>query len=132
MLPRWTTYPALATVAALLVTAVPEPVTRPAAGAAAKARAGLPVTQHPRLVVLGIDGMDPDILRDVVARYPDRMPHFRRLIEEADGVRDLGTSTPRRARSPGRTSSPDAILAATGSTTSSTGRPRPTVRSRRP
>ena len=93
-LPRWTTYPALATIAALVVTAVPEPVTRPAAGAAARARAGLPVTEHPRLVVLGIDGMDPDILRDVVARYPERMPHFRRLIEEADGVRDLGTSTP--------------------------------------
>ena len=35
MLPRWTTYPALATVAALLVTAVPEPVTRPAAVASA-------------------------------------------------------------------------------------------------
>ena len=71
ILPRWTTYPALATVAVLLLTAVPKPVpTRPASGAAAKVMAGEGATSHPRLVVLGIDGLDPEILAGVIARHP--------------------------------------------------------------
>lgn len=94
MLPRWTTWPALGLMAALIISGVPRPVSRTAKGAAERARAGEPVTKFPRLVVLGIDGMDPDILREVVERHPEGMKNFRRLIEEGQGVLDLGTSTP--------------------------------------
>lgn len=48
----------------------------------------------PRVVVLGIDGMDPDILREAMERFPDRMQNFRKLAEQGGGVRDLETSTP--------------------------------------
>ena len=95
-LPRWTAYLALAALGVVLVTAIPNGEgERPEKGAAAAARnGGAEATAYPRLVVLGIDGLDPDTLRDVVERHPDRMPNFARLIAEADGVRDLGTSTP--------------------------------------
>lgn len=95
MLPRWTTYPALATMAVLLLTAVPKPVpTRPATGAAAKVMAGEDATSHPRLVVLGIDGLDPEILAGVIARHPEGMKNFSALIADGGGVLSLGTSTP--------------------------------------
>ena len=42
----------------------------------------------------GIDGLDPDILKSVVERYPDKMVHFAELMGEADGARELGTATP--------------------------------------
>ncbi|HIG86570.1 MAG TPA: hypothetical protein EYQ25_05975 [Planctomycetes bacterium] len=94
-LPRWTAYPALATVAVLLLTAVPKRVpARPAAGAAAKVKAGEDATSHPRLVVLGIDGLDPEILAGVIARHPEGMKNFRALIADGGGVQSLGTSTP--------------------------------------
>ncbi len=97
LLPRWTAYLSLAIIATLLASGIPrgsragaepfalEPAVPPSPPAA---------PEYPRMVVLGIDGMDPDILREVVAQYPDRMPNFARLIAEADGVRDLATSTP--------------------------------------
>jgi predicted AlkP superfamily phosphohydrolase/phosphomutase len=86
-LPRWTVYPALVVIAALVIMAVPRRASLDpyASEAAAGARP---------LVVLGIDGMDPDVLREVVERYPERMSNFRWLIEQADGIRELGTSTP--------------------------------------
>ncbi|MFT7670197.1 MAG: putative AlkP superfamily phosphohydrolase/phosphomutase [Planctomycetota bacterium] len=48
---------------------------------------------HPRVVVLGIDGMDPEILAEVIEKYPDRMPNFTRLVKEG-GLNSLGTSCP--------------------------------------
>ncbi len=44
-----------------------------------------------RVIVLGIDGMSPDLLEDYVAR--GRMPHFARLMQ-AGGFRRLGSSNP--------------------------------------
>jgi predicted AlkP superfamily phosphohydrolase/phosphomutase len=46
------------------------------------------------VVVLGVDGMDPEILAEVVRRHPERMANFRWLIAQADGIQPLGTSTP--------------------------------------
>lgn len=87
-LPRWTVYPALALLAVFLIPALPAKkkplvVGAPVAGA----------TKFPRVVVLGIDGMDPDVLRDVLAKYPERMRNFQRLVDEG-GLHELGTSTP--------------------------------------
>ncbi|MBJ02200.1 MAG: hypothetical protein CMK00_04925 [Planctomycetes bacterium] len=95
-LPRWTTWPALAVLATFLVTAVPRRAAQPIMGSAAAARAGLAAAgpDHKRVVILGIDGMDPEILAEVIARYPERMPNFRKLISEGDGIQSLGTATP--------------------------------------
>ncbi|MEZ5979145.1 MAG: alkaline phosphatase family protein [Planctomycetota bacterium] len=49
--------------------------------------------KYPRLVVLGVDGFDPDILRDVVERFPERTENLRWLIEQS-GIHELGTSQP--------------------------------------
>ena len=108
-LPRWTVYPALATLGIFLVPAVPRLSKDPHEGAALEARADaeaavsvatptrsadvLPEPKHKRVVVLGIDGLDPDILQEVIAQYPDRMPNFRRLIDEGH-LQPLGTSCP--------------------------------------
>ena len=81
-LPRWTVYPALVAIAGLIVVAIPHRRSRD------------PFATAKPVVVLGIDGMDPDILREVVERFPERMPNFRWLIEQADGIQSLGTSTP--------------------------------------
>lgn len=48
---------------------------------------------QPRVMVLGIDGMDPDVLREVIERFPEKVPNFRKLVEEG-GIHDLGTSCP--------------------------------------
>jgi predicted AlkP superfamily phosphohydrolase/phosphomutase len=50
-------------------------------------------TAHPRVVVLGIDGLDPDILAEAIALYPERTRNFARLARE-NGLHRLGTSTP--------------------------------------
>lgn len=88
-LPRWTVWPALAVLAAPLFLAIParqvDP-TRPDPNTGGQ-------TKHKKTVVLGIDGMDPDILRETVARFPDRMRNFKRLIDDG-GLNELGTSTP--------------------------------------
>lgn len=49
--------------------------------------------EHPRLVVLGIDGMDPDLLRGVLERHGDRAPNLRWLADQA-GIHELKTSQP--------------------------------------
>jgi predicted AlkP superfamily phosphohydrolase/phosphomutase len=85
-LPRWTAYASLALIFMLAIVAFPKKVARPWYGAPA-------ATKFPRVVVLGIDGMDPDILRDVMQRYPGQMPHFEQLASEG-GIHPLGTSTP--------------------------------------
>jgi predicted AlkP superfamily phosphohydrolase/phosphomutase len=99
ILPRWTVYPALAVLGALLVSSLPRTLPDPGAGAAlavlAPAQPAPPApTKFPRVVVLGVDGMDPDILRDVLALYPERVPNLKRLVEEGSGIHPLGTSTP--------------------------------------
>jgi predicted AlkP superfamily phosphohydrolase/phosphomutase len=93
MIPRWTVYPALALIGGFLFAAIPHPRHEdPFAGAASSKEPR--ATAHPQVVVLGIDGMDPDILAEVMQLYPGRMPNFRWLIESADGIKALGTSTP--------------------------------------
>lgn len=88
-LPRWTAYAALAVLFAMAIAAVPRPAGQPSAAPLG----ALPEVSHPRLVVLGIDGMDPEILQDVIKRYPGQMPNFERLAAEG-GIHSLGTSTP--------------------------------------
>ena len=46
----------------------------------------------PRVIVLGIDGMDPSILERMIAA--GNMPNFARLAALNGGVKRLGTSTP--------------------------------------
>src|SRR6185503_8822122 len=87
-IPRWTVWPALAVLAALMLPAIPGKLDD-AAPRSAAARA----TKHQKTVVLGIDGMDPDILRETVEKFPDRMRNFAQLIAEG-GLHELGTSTP--------------------------------------
>lgn len=55
---------------------------------------GTPPPLHPRLVVLGVDGLDPDLLAEVMERYPEHTTNFRWLAERAGGIRALGTSNP--------------------------------------
>ena len=66
-------------------------------GGAAAALTGAPLPQEPeapkRVVVLGIDGMDPDLLDEVIERFPDRTEHFQWLKAQG-GVHSLGTSVP--------------------------------------
>jgi len=95
-LPRWTTWPALAILATFLLTAVPRRVEEPIMGTAAARRLGKEAAgpKHKMVVVLGIDGMDPEILAEVIERYPERMRNFRKLVGEGDGIQSLGTATP--------------------------------------
>ncbi len=79
-LPRWTTWPALAVLGVFLVPGV----TR------GPAQATSPV---PRVVTLGIDGLDPDMLREVMQLFPDRTRNFKRLVD-ANGIHALRTSVP--------------------------------------
>ena len=94
-LPRWTIWPAFAVLCLFLVGAVPKRVVDPNAGAAAAARAGQsPSEPHKRVIVLGIDGLDPELLAETVRLYPERMKNFAALMAEGDGIQSLGTSTP--------------------------------------
>jgi predicted AlkP superfamily phosphohydrolase/phosphomutase len=99
-LPRWTVYPAVIVLIGLPFAFVPwrEREEHPGAAAAFANGALLPGTRypgeaHPRVVVIGIDGLDPDILEEVVARYPERTRSFQWLIGTR-GVHRLGTSNP--------------------------------------
>ncbi|MBI5433927.1 MAG: alkaline phosphatase family protein [Planctomycetes bacterium] len=85
-LPRWTTYPALAMILGMIVIAVP---TRRDAGLDRTVTA----PDHPRVVVIGIDGMDPEILQETIQLFPDRMRNFAKLAAE-QGIHSLGTSNP--------------------------------------
>jgi predicted AlkP superfamily phosphohydrolase/phosphomutase len=112
ILPRWSIWPALAVLAFFVAAAVPRRVVDPNAGAALAARAGDPEARvqpvgarnteqitsaeepHKRVIVLGIDGLDPELLAETVRLFPERMPNFRKLIAEGDGIQSLGTSIP--------------------------------------
>jgi predicted AlkP superfamily phosphohydrolase/phosphomutase len=82
-LPRWTVWPALVLLAVLIFPALPKRGARSAAASPA----------HKRVVVLGVDGMDPDVLEETVARFPDLMRNWEQLIGEG-GIHRLRTSTP--------------------------------------
>ena len=86
-LPRWTAYAALALIFAMAIVAFPKRTPEPIWTRVA------PDTKYPRVVVLGIDGLDPEILQGVMERYPERMTNFRELADEG-GIHSLGTSTP--------------------------------------
>ena len=81
-IPRWTVYPALLVVLGLplLVVATPKTPKDPNVGAALAARSEtkLPPSKFPRVVVLGIDGLDPDLLEEAIQRYPERTRNFQR------------------------------------------------------
>jgi len=101
ILPRWTTYPALGVLLVFMVSAIPQRIQKTypisatsVAATAAGASRMLPESTYPRVVVLGIDGMDPDILQEVIDLYPEDMPNFRKLVGQGDGIRELATSTP--------------------------------------
>ncbi len=92
---RWTVWPALAVLAFFFVASVPRRVSDPNPGAAAEARGEVVRDEpHKRVVVLGIDGLDPELLAETVRLYPEHMPNFRKLIAEGDGIQSLGTSIP--------------------------------------
>jgi predicted AlkP superfamily pyrophosphatase or phosphodiesterase len=80
-LPRWTVWPALGALAVFISPAVP---IKPSTDADAPAA---------RMAVLGIDGLDPDVLAEVMARHPDLTRNWKRLVD-ASGIQRLGTSTP--------------------------------------
>jgi predicted AlkP superfamily phosphohydrolase/phosphomutase len=79
-IPRWTVWPALAILAAFLIPAIPRK--DPAVPA-----------RFPKTVVLGIDGLDPEILQEAIERFPDRMTHFAQLAR-ANGIHPVRTTTP--------------------------------------
>lgn len=85
-LPRWTVWPALAVLFAFAIPGVPwrtsESHEVPAGEAGGK-----------RVVVLGIDGLDPDLLQQFIRAHPERFPNFAAAAAEF-GVHALGTSTP--------------------------------------
>ena len=93
-LPRWTTYPALMVLSGAIWMGVPHVVEDPNPGAAEAARAGAQTTTYPRLVILGIDGLDPDILKECIERFPERTKNFQALSAAGAGIQDLGTSNP--------------------------------------
>jgi predicted AlkP superfamily phosphohydrolase/phosphomutase len=76
----------------LLGLALPSAAAAPSA--APWTQSGNAEPQHPRLVVLGIDGLDPDILAETMQRFPEGMANFRWLEERCGGIRALGTSNP--------------------------------------
>ena len=78
-LPRWTVWPALAVLFAFAIPGV--------AWHADEEQAS------PRVIVLGIDGLDPDLLAQVIAEHPVRMRNFAELVKEG-GLNRLSTSTP--------------------------------------
>lgn len=62
-------------------------VARP--GAAARSAA-----TYERVIVLGIDGLDPELLAGVIERHPERTKNLSWLVEQSGGIHSLGTSTP--------------------------------------
>lgn len=96
-IPRWTVYPAVVVLLGLPMAVVASHrVVDPFAGAAARelpVEAVLPPAVHPRMVVLGIDGLDPDLLEEAIRRFPDLTRNFQ-WIAGKSGIHELGTSTP--------------------------------------
>ena len=51
-------------------------------------------TKYPRLVVLGIDGLDPEILAEAIERFPAETRNFQALAAQGQGIKSLATSCP--------------------------------------
>ncbi len=83
---RATSWAGLSCAALLAGLPRPTPAPGPAAGRHDSER-------FPRVVVLGIDGLDPEILREAIERFPERMQNFARLAQQ-NGIHSLATSTP--------------------------------------
>jgi predicted AlkP superfamily phosphohydrolase/phosphomutase len=49
--------------------------------------------KYPKVVVLGIDGLDPEILAETIRLFPERTRNFQALIAQG-GLNSLGTSIP--------------------------------------
>lgn len=100
MIPRWTVYPAVAVLFGVGLSAIPDRDEPSFEGAAARMREGVDRVearsfQNAPVVVLGIDGLDPDLLAEAVERWPgEETENWRWLIESADGIQSLGTSIP--------------------------------------
>ncbi|HTF88185.1 MAG TPA: alkaline phosphatase family protein [Planctomycetota bacterium] len=93
-LPRWTAYPALAALLGMAWFAIPHPVKHtPPKPRTPAANPGVAAPVHERVVVLGIDGLDPELLAETIQRFPALMTNFSRLIDE-QGLHSLSTSTP--------------------------------------
>jgi predicted AlkP superfamily phosphohydrolase/phosphomutase len=93
-LPRWTVYPALGILAGALVIGFPNRIGKPKSGGARGAATGVRTYEYPPLVILGVDGLDPEILAETVRLAPDLVPNFVWLIQSARGIQQLGTSIP--------------------------------------
>ncbi len=98
MIPRWTVYPALALLIGMPMAVIglkqpKDPYAGMAKAALANSNSVLPPAEFPRMVVLGIDGLDPEILTEAIERYPDRTRNFQWLAS-GSGIHSLGTSTP--------------------------------------
>lgn len=103
IVPRWTVYPSLAFIfgvpmAAVEIDAPVDPHAGLAKAALAEPGANLPAAklpeaEYPRMIVLGIDGLDPEILAETIRLYPERTKNFQWLAE-ASGIHSLGTSMP--------------------------------------
>lgn len=85
-LPRWTTYPALALVLGMIVIAVPRP-----RASRWDAQPSGPVS--PRVVVIGVDGLDPEILEETIRLFPRYTKNWADLAA-LHGIHSLGTSNP--------------------------------------
>lgn len=83
-LPRWTVWPALGILFLFAIPGIPR---------RSEPDASVPAPLHKRVVVLGIDGLDPDVLAKVIADHPDRTPNYAWLVSQG-GLHRLSTSTP--------------------------------------
>lgn len=86
---NWLGYLALVMLFALALLGVPS-MPR---GLAPSVQYGSSASEYPRVVVLGIDGMDPDLLAETIQKFPDRMRNFAQLARE-QGIHALDTSIP--------------------------------------
>ena len=78
-LPRWTVWPALGILFAFAIPGVPWHSEEP--------------KRAPRVIALGIDGLDPDLLGQFAHEHPERYPNWVWLIEQG-GLNRLQTTTP--------------------------------------
>lgn len=69
------------------------PKSTPEPTAAAQAMPTPSGNSYRRVAVLGIDGLDPELLEETITKFPDRTRNFQKLIAQG-GIHDLGTSCP--------------------------------------
>lgn len=84
--PRWTTYPAVALLVGMILIAVPTP-------RGFRYDSSVPAPDRQRVVVIGVDGLDPEILGETIKLYPEHTKHWAQLAA-MQGIHSLGTSNP--------------------------------------